>query len=220
MAYGPMGGSNMPSTIIVLHGMFNPSQVNLENDPEFFNDIEADVEQECRKYGNVVKVWPDQQSSRGDVWVRFNDVNSSSSCQRALDRRWFAGQQIIAEFTTEAAWAAKKKKGEDDDEADPKKWLGKYSDPNHPGCPRNIEFGESFKDEFDHTIKTLIISGADGEPGCQGGEKQTPFEVKGIVRGETRVLIDFSSKGGPSKVLANYKSSSIIFPDGNKWKKI
>jgi len=99
----PLG---VPSTIIVLHGMFNPSQVNLQSDPEFFNDIEADVEQECRKYGSVTKVWPDQASSRGDVWVRFTDVNSSSNCQRALDRRWFAGQQIIAEFTNEAAWAA------------------------------------------------------------------------------------------------------------------
>ena len=29
-----------------LHGMFNPSQVNLAADPEFFNDIHADVEQE------------------------------------------------------------------------------------------------------------------------------------------------------------------------------
>jgi len=96
----------VPSTIIVLHGMFNPSQVNLQSDPEFFNDIEADVEQECRKYGNITKVWPDQSSSRGDVWVRFTDVTSSANCQRALDRRWFAGQQIIAEFTNEAAWAA------------------------------------------------------------------------------------------------------------------
>jgi len=95
-----------PSSTIVLHGMFNPAQVNLQSDPEFFNDIEADVEQECRKYGSVMKVWPDQSSSRGDVWVRFTDVNSSVNCQRALDRRWFAGQQIIAEFTTEAAWAA------------------------------------------------------------------------------------------------------------------
>merc|ERR1719384_1629788 len=115
MAYGPsgggplggmLGGMNMPSNIIVLHGMFNPSQVNLGNDPEFFNDIEADVEQECRKYGSVSKVWPDQASSRGDVWVRFADVTSSANCQRALDRRWFAGQQIIAEFTSESAWAA------------------------------------------------------------------------------------------------------------------
>jgi len=95
-----------PSSTIVLHGMFNPAQVNLQSDPEFFNDIEADVEQECRKYGSVMKVWPDQGSSRGDVWVRFTDIASSTNCQRALDRRWFAGQQIIAEFTTESAWAA------------------------------------------------------------------------------------------------------------------
>lgn len=120
MAPGLMGGARpmmpsapglgsmpgVPSTIMVLHGMFNPSQVNLQSDPEFFNDIEADVEQECRKYGAVTQVWPDQASSRGDVWVRFIDVTSSANCQRALDRRWFAGQQIIAEFTTEPAWAA------------------------------------------------------------------------------------------------------------------
>lgn len=96
----------MPTSIIVLHGMFNPSQVNLATDPEFFNDIHADVEQECRKYGSVLTVWADKASTRGDVWVRFSDVTSAANCQRALDRRWFAGQQIIAEFTNESAWAA------------------------------------------------------------------------------------------------------------------
>ncbi|CAE7754938.1 RBM39 [Symbiodinium pilosum] len=99
------GGPGVPSNIIVLHGMFNPSQVNLAADPEFFNDIHADVEQECRKYGSVVKVFADQGSSKGDVWVKFTDATSAANCQRALDRRWFAGQQIIAEFSTEAAWA-------------------------------------------------------------------------------------------------------------------
>jgi len=99
-------GPGQPTSTIVLHGMFNPSQVNLATDPEFFNDIHADVEQECRKYGSIMTVWADKASSRGDVWVRFTDTNSSSSCQRALDRRWFAGQQIIAEFTSEAAWSA------------------------------------------------------------------------------------------------------------------
>jgi len=106
---GPGGastGGSTPMTTMVLHGMFNMSQVNLATDPEFFNDIHADVEQECRKYGSVVKVWADQSSQRGDVWVRFGDLASSSNCQRALDRRWFAGQQIIAEFCNEAAWSA------------------------------------------------------------------------------------------------------------------
>lgn len=103
---GAMGGNNAPANLLVLHGMFNMAQVNLSTDPEFFNDIHADVEQECRKYGSVNKVWADQSSNRGDVWVRFSDVQSASNCQRALDRRWFAGQQIIAEFTNEATWAA------------------------------------------------------------------------------------------------------------------
>merc|ERR1712137_570962 len=102
---GAAGGTG-PSTFIVLHGMFNPNQVNIQTDPEFFNDIHADVEQECRKYGAVSRVWADRQSIKGDVWVRFGDTTSSSNCQRALDRRWFAGQQIIAEFTTEALWNA------------------------------------------------------------------------------------------------------------------
>lgn len=109
MSYGPGGGmqqQQMPATCMVLHGMFNMAQVNLQTDPEFFNDIHADVEQECRKYGAVTKVWADQSSNRGDVWVRFVDVTSATNCQRALDRRWFAGQQIIAEFTSEAVWTA------------------------------------------------------------------------------------------------------------------
>merc|ERR1711904_176710 len=88
------GGTSGPTQMICLHGMFNMSQVNLATDPEFFNDIHADVEQECRKYGSVQRVWADQSSQRGDVWVRFHDVTSASNCQRALDRRWFAGQQI------------------------------------------------------------------------------------------------------------------------------
>jgi len=99
-------GGGAASTMICLHGMFNMAQVNLATDPEFFNDIHADVEQECRKYGSVTKVWADQSSNRGDVWVKFADVGSATNCQRALDRRWFAGQQIIAEFTTEGLWAA------------------------------------------------------------------------------------------------------------------
>jgi RNA-binding protein 39 len=111
MSFNPPGGMGMtgagqPTTAIVLHGMFNMAQVNLQTDPEFFNDIHADVEQECRKYGSVMKVWIDRQSPRGDVWTRFADTTSSANCQRALDRRWFAGQQIVAEFVTDAQWMA------------------------------------------------------------------------------------------------------------------
>ena len=74
--------------------------------PEFFKGVHEDVEQECLRYGSLVTVWPDEQSRSGDVWVRFTDSASAADCQRALNGRWVAGQQIIAGFVSEAAWSA------------------------------------------------------------------------------------------------------------------
>jgi len=33
-------------------------------------------------------------------------------------------------------------------------------------------------------------------------------------------FVDFSSKGGPSKILAKFEDGGIVFPDGNKWTKV
>lgn len=94
------------SPIIVLHGMFRQSEREGQEDAQFFTEIQTDVLQECRKYGPVEQVWVDKLSERGDVWVRYVDAGSAASCQRTLNGRWFAGQQIVAEFTNETAWVS------------------------------------------------------------------------------------------------------------------
>lgn len=40
--------------IIILKHMFNPAEA--EEDPDFYKELKEDVEQECEKFGPVVKV--------------------------------------------------------------------------------------------------------------------------------------------------------------------
>merc|ERR1719388_464290 len=80
MAMAPPGGAiqmTQPSQYITLKGMFNPA--NAANDPTFFDDIQADVTEECQKHGGVTKCWVDRNDPNGKVWVRFADLNSAAS---------------------------------------------------------------------------------------------------------------------------------------------
>eukprot|EP00443_Scrippsiella_acuminata_P031638 CAMPEP_0115218072 /NCGR_PEP_ID=MMETSP0270-20121206/26193_1 /TAXON_ID=71861 /ORGANISM="Scrippsiella trochoidea, Strain CCMP3099" /LENGTH=197 /DNA_ID=CAMNT_0002631985 /DNA_START=31 /DNA_END=624 /DNA_ORIENTATION=- len=107
-------------------------------------------------------------------------------------------------------------------------WAGKYTDPQHPGCPREIE----------RQGKLVSITGYDAVPGPACGEsasfsdlksmlKAAPvseFDIKGQVKfnsdaKQEQLLIDFSSKGGPKNVLGVWDGDGIKFPDGNKWTK-
>jgi hypothetical protein len=77
---------------------------------------------------------------------------------------------------------------------------GTYSDPNHPGCKRKVTLAGS----------AAIIDGSD--------EDGKAWRVKGEVRGKY-VLIDFSPKGGPTDVIAEWNGLGLAFPDGNVWVK-
>jgi len=76
---------------------------------------------------------------------------------------------------------------------------GKWSDPGHPGCKRKIQLAGN----------KAFITGAD--------EDGKPWKAVGIVDGMD-VVIDFSSKGGPTDLKATYVvGKGIAFPDGNVW---
>ena len=79
---------------------------------------------------------------------------------------------------------------------------GKYADPNHPGCKRKVTLIGTNK---------VLVEGAD--------EDKVPFTVRGTYEGKT-VTLDFSPKGGPKDVTAQYSITGLTFPDGNVWKKL
>ena len=51
MDAGPVAA---PSLCVLMKNMFDPNGDDEKNDPEFFNDLEEDVKEECGKYGAVV----------------------------------------------------------------------------------------------------------------------------------------------------------------------
>ena len=56
-------------------------------------------------------------------------------------------------------------------------------------------------------------------PICTGADEDgKPWRVKGQVGG-SRLLIDFSPKGGPTDVIATWNGIGLVFPDGNVWTK-
>eukprot|EP00927_Polykrikos_kofoidii_P087059 TRINITY_DN9944_c0_g1_i1.p1 TRINITY_DN9944_c0_g1~~TRINITY_DN9944_c0_g1_i1.p1 ORF type:complete len:495 (-),score=102.20 TRINITY_DN9944_c0_g1_i1:459-1823(-) len=95
----------IPSSFVALHGMFAPKEVNLQNDPSFYTELEEEIRDECHKYGKVQAVHASREGpsglTAGTVWVRFGGLPSATNCRAALDKRWFGGRQIIARFISE-----------------------------------------------------------------------------------------------------------------------
>ena len=74
----------------MLSNMFDPKQ---ETNPDWDNEVRDDVIDECNKYGGVLHIVVDTQSSGGNVYVKCPSVQTAVSAVNALHGRWFAGTQ-------------------------------------------------------------------------------------------------------------------------------
>lgn len=95
---------------------------------------------------------------------------------------------------------------------------GKYSDPNHPSCAREIRI---------ESVSKADIYGADaagGEGASCDGETDVKWGPVPASYLGNRINADFSSKGGPSDLSGKYVSSDLIsqiqWEDGNAWTKL
>jgi len=87
-------------------------------------------------------------------------------------------------------------------------FAGRYADPKHPGCAREI-----FADG--------TVRGEDGDPGCGKGSPTRPWTLSGVIAvGDDSIFIDFSPKGGPANLLGERVEEGVKFPDGNVWRKL
>jgi hypothetical protein len=88
--------------------MFDPTKVDLKNDPSFFIDIKEQVRSVCNDYGRVEKIFV-QQNSDGCVWVRFqaDDLAGAIKTRDSLDCQQFDSRQIRVHYISESAFINK-----------------------------------------------------------------------------------------------------------------
>lgn len=81
-------------------------------------------------------------------------------------------------------------------------YTGTYTDPQHPGCTRTVKVSGS-------DVKISGFDQPDGEI----------WKVTGKTS-DTGMAVDFTAKGGPTGVPAEWTGTGFKFPDGNVWTKL
>ena len=59
------------------------------------------VKDGCSEHGQVLEVFVDRESALGRVVVKFANPEAASSCQKAMNGRLFAGQQVASHTLSE-----------------------------------------------------------------------------------------------------------------------
>uniref|UniRef100_A0A1A8F985 RNA-binding protein 39 n=2 Tax=Nothobranchius korthausae TaxID=1143690 RepID=A0A1A8F985_9TELE len=95
----PSQALNLPSQPLATHclqlsNLFNPQA---EQDPNWANEIQDDVIDECNKHGGVVHIYVDK-NSQGNVYVKCPSIPAAMATVNALHGRWFAGKMITAAY--------------------------------------------------------------------------------------------------------------------------
>lgn len=98
------------------------SRLYRETERDWDKDLAEDVKGECEsKYGRVdhIKVEKDSQVSilyvaesvltsgwQGEIYVKFDSIDSAKQAIQALNGRWFGGRPITAAFISDAIMQA------------------------------------------------------------------------------------------------------------------
>eukprot|EP00483_Globobulimina_turgida_P001548 UN01550 len=81
--------------------MFNPLT---ESDPDFDLEIREDVREEVAKFGKLLHIYVDKTAKEGLVYLKFQDMNQATKTINNLNGRWFAKNQIKANYCDEGVF--------------------------------------------------------------------------------------------------------------------
>lgn len=76
-----------------------------ETDSNWQSDLKADVKTECEKqYGRVLHLDLALDSSDGEVYIKFQNIEGGQNAVRGLNGRYFAHRVLSAQFIVEAVY--------------------------------------------------------------------------------------------------------------------
>ncbi|KAG5352259.1 hypothetical protein C0989_003007 [Termitomyces sp. Mn162] len=93
----------MQSRSVLMKNMFDPEE---ETERDWDKDLAEDVKGECEdKYGSVeaIKV---EKETQGEIYVKFDSIESAKKAVQGLNGRWFGGKQVSATFISDAIMQA------------------------------------------------------------------------------------------------------------------
>ncbi|KAG6849508.1 hypothetical protein H0H93_007862 [Arthromyces matolae] len=99
----PNIAQTMQSRSVLLKNMFDPEE---EAGHDWDKDLAEDVKGECQeKYGPVeaIKV---EKESQGEIYLKFDSIESAKKSVQGLNGRWFGGKQVSAVFISDAIMQA------------------------------------------------------------------------------------------------------------------
>lgn len=90
--------------------MFDPADPAILESPNFFLDLKEDVMEACSEFGKVDRVFVEEESTQGNVWVEFlktGDNTPANMCLAAMNGRYYAKRIISANYVPENVMRAK-----------------------------------------------------------------------------------------------------------------
>lgn len=82
--------------IVVLEGMFKPS--DFESSPDFAQELEEDIANECSKCGEIKKITVFSQHPNGIAIIKFGTAFAAQECINLTNGRYFGGQHLKSFF--------------------------------------------------------------------------------------------------------------------------
>ena len=98
--------SPVPTNVVLLTNLWDHKELGLTENPSLFSKIYDQVMDESRKHGRVEKLFVEKHSQTGNVWIKFEDLNSAQRAQATMHLRYFRGRKVKALFVAEATMKA------------------------------------------------------------------------------------------------------------------
>ncbi len=98
------------SHCLLFGNMFDPEDPAIVESPNFFSDMKEDVKEACSEFGKVERVFVEEDSSQGNIWVEFvktGDNTAVNQCLAAMNGRYYAERIISANYVPENVMQAK-----------------------------------------------------------------------------------------------------------------
>ena len=82
--------------VVLLRHLYDAAQCRLRPGRSFLDELEAEIRQECSKFGQVLDAHAPHNFT-GSVAVTFDTVKAAEHCAVNMDGRWFDNVQILVE---------------------------------------------------------------------------------------------------------------------------